>query len=100
MNCDECKDLLGVFMENDLGDSQASAIRVHLAACDACAAVCEDLASLVDVCATESAAELVPNSQALWCRINNIIESQIKPQPAETEQPKRRFSQFSLAQLV
>jgi len=100
MNCDECKELLGVFMENDLDEDRASSIRMHLALCGGCASVCEDLASLADLCANETAAELMPNSQALWCRINNIIESEIKPEPVMAELPKRKFWQFSFAQLV
>jgi hypothetical protein len=52
MNCDECKNLIGVFMDNELEETQASAIRMHLAACTECAGVCEDLASILDVCTT------------------------------------------------
>ena len=100
MDCGECKELLSVFMDNDLVESQAVAVRTHLAQCDECSAVCEDLASLIDVCSTEAAAELVPNSKALWCRINNIIETEIKPQPAPDHVPTRRFWQFSFAQLT
>ncbi len=91
MNCDECKNLIGVFMDNELEESQATAVRMHLAICTGCAGVCEDLASILDVCTSESPSELVPpNSQALWCRINNIIESEVKPPPS-VEQPRGRF---------
>ena len=100
MNCDQCKDQLGVFLDNELAEPEAAAIRAHLSCCDPCAAVCEDLASLLDVCANESAVELVPNSQALWCRINNIIENEVKPQLVPPSPPRRRFWQFSFAQLV
>jgi len=102
MNCDECKEFLGVFMENDLPEAQAQAVRMHLALCEECSAVCEDVAALIDVCATESAAELMPNSKALWCRINNIIESEQRPNEASPviESRRRKFWQFSFAQLV
>ena len=86
-------------MENDLPEPKASALRLHLAECDQCGVICEDLASLVDICATEPAEELVPNSQALWCRINNIIESETKAQPV-LEPPPRRFWKLSMVQLV
>jgi hypothetical protein len=99
MNCDECKEHLGVYLENDLGEEQASAVRMHLALCTQCAVVCEDLSALIDVCA--ESADLVPNSQAIWCRINNIIESEIKPPAAAlAETPRKRFWQFTFAQLV
>jgi len=87
-------------MENDLPDAQAHALRVHLAVCEPCAAVCEDVAALVDVCSIESASDLMPNSKALWCRINNIIENEQREPAPMPELPRRRFWQFSFAQLV
>lgn len=101
MNCDECKNLIGVFMDNELGENQASDVRMHLAFCPECAHVCEDLTSILDVCKTESPAEIVPpNSQALWCRINNIIESEGKPAPAPVVEPRGRFWRLSFMQLT
>ena len=101
MNCNECKDQLGVFLENDLGEDQASHVRTHLALCGECAAVCEDLAALIDVCADETATDLMPaSSKAMWCRINNIIESERVPESVPQPAPQRRFWQFSFAQLV
>lgn len=102
MHCDECKEQLGAFMDSDLDESQASPVRLHLATCRECATVCEDLASLVDVCKTEVSNELLPpNSQALWCRINNIIESEIVPEANKPpEPPRRRFWQLSFPQLA
>ena len=101
MNCDECKNLIGVFIDNELDGDRASGIRMHLAFCPECAHVCEDLTSILDVCKTESPAEIVPpNSQALWCRINNIIESETKPAAAPFVEPRRRFWQLSFLQLA
>ena len=100
MNCEECKNLISVFMDNDLDESRASAIGAHLAACPGCARVCEDLSSIMDVCMTESPSEIVPpNSQALWRRINNVIENEVKPEaPAET--PRGRFWRLTMPQLA
>ena len=101
MNCDECKNLISVFMDNELDEAQASAVRTHLAACSVCALVCEDFTSILDVCTTEAPSELVPpNSKALWCRINNIIESEIKADKPPVEQPRGRFWRLSFGQLV
>ena len=104
MNCDECKNLLGAFMDNDLGEGQAAGVREHLAFCPECAVVCEDLTSILDVCRSESPAEIVPpNSQALWCRINNIIESENKPvtPPPPVAEPERgRIWRLSFLQLA
>jgi len=102
MHCDECNELLSSFMDSDLDDVRAGAIREHLAICGPCAKVCEDLAAIVELCKTEPPNEIVPpNSQALWCRINNIIESEIKPEPLpKLEEPRRRFWRFSFPQLA
>lgn len=101
MNCDECKGLINVFIDNELEETQAESIRTHLAACAECARVCEDLASILDVCSTGSPSDIVPpNSQAIWCRISNIIESEAKPPPPAAEPPRGRFWQFSFAQLA
>lgn len=99
MNCDECKNLISVFMDSELAEPQATSVRMHLAVCPECALICEDLSSIMDVCITESPSEIVPpNSQALWCRINNIIESEVNA-PSLVDQPRSRFWKFSFAQL-
>jgi hypothetical protein len=102
MNCVECKNLISVFMDDELDELRAAALREHLAACDGCARVCEDFATILDNCTKETPSDLVPpNSQALWCRINNIIESEKKtdPQPP-VEQPRGRFWRFSFVQVA
>jgi anti-sigma factor RsiW len=104
MNCDECDHLLSGFMDNELEETQAAAVREHLAFCDKCAKVCEELAAIVDLCRSEAPnAAVSPNSKALWCRINNIIESEVKPDQVplpKIEEPRRRFWLFSLPQLA
>jgi hypothetical protein len=103
MNCSECKDLIGSFMDSELAEEQASDVRMHLAVCLECSSVCEDLASLMEVCTMEADEIVPPNPQALWCRINNIIENEAKAaaQPVAAEPaPKRRLWQLSFAQLT
>ncbi len=102
MNCDKCKNLLGAFMDNELDTVQATDVRMHLAFCPECAHVCEDLTSILDACMTESPAEIVPpNSQALWCRINNVIESEVKADSIKPPvEPRRKFWQLSFAQFA
>ncbi len=99
MNCDECKNLISVFIDDELDVDRAAAVRMHLAACSECARVCEELASILDVCTTESPSALVPpNSKALWCRINNIIESEKKDE--EPTVGRRRFWQMTFWQVA
>ena len=89
-------------MDSDLDEVRAAAIREHLAVCDPCAKICEDLAAIIDLCKSEAPDKTVsPNSQALWCRINNIIESELKPEPLpKIDQPGRRSWRFSFSQLA
>jgi len=87
-------------MDNDLEPNRAEEVRVHLALCAGCAKVCEDFASILDICSTEESSDLIPpNPQALWCRINNIIETEVKPSTPH-ELPRRRRWHLSLPQLV
>lgn len=100
MNCEECKGLLGLFMDSELEESQAAMVRMHLSECIECAAVCEDLVSILDVCTSGSPSEILPpDSKNLWLRINNVIESEIKPE-VPTAHPRRRFWQLSFGQLA
>lgn len=89
-------------MDNELDEIQAGDVRAHIALCGECAKLCEDLSSILFTCASDEGAELVPpNSQALWCRISNTIESEIKPPPVnQAEQPRGRFWSLSLPQLA
>lgn len=102
MNCTECKDNLGFFLDNELDEAKAALVRMHLAMCGECAKVCEDLSSILFTCAVEDGSDLVPpNSQALWCRISNTIESEMKPVPLkQPEVSKGRFWHLSLPQLA
>lgn len=101
VNCHECKDLLSPFIDGDLAEENAASVRAHLCDCGDCATVLEELTAMLGVCAESNADELVPpNSNALWCRINNIIESEIETAKAVApEPPKRRFWHLSLPQL-
>src|SRR4051794_37824070 len=102
MNCDECKNLITYFMDSELDESQAVAVRSHLADCVRCAKVCEDITSILDVCSSESPTELLPpNSNALWCRINNVIEHEVKSDRVQqVVAAPRRFWHLSFGQLV
>lgn len=85
-------------MDNDLDNVRASQVREHLSVCDDCVMVCEELSTIIVSSADVSVDEIAPpNPNAMWCRINNIIESEIQKPVAE---PKRRFWQLSLPQLA
>lgn len=88
-------------MDDELDEAGAATVRTHLTECDECSHFCEDFASIIDVCASEKPADIVPpNSKALWCRINNIIESEKKPDTPAVEEPARRHWRFSFVQVT
>jgi len=92
MNCGECQENISVFLDNELGESASASIRSHLSLCTECAKVCEDFAAILESCRVEKPSEILPpNSQALWCRISNTIESEIKPVPRAAETRKGWF---------
>ena len=102
MTCDECQQKISLFLDNELPEELSASIRTHLAVCAECAKVCEDFAVILDSCRDTSIAEsLPPNSNALWCRINNIIESESRPEPKLEEKPRGFFARgFTFGQLA
>jgi hypothetical protein len=84
MTCEHCQELISAFLDNDLEEMTSSHVREHLAVCAPCAKVCEDFAMILDFCQLDECEDsLPPNPKALWCRINNLIENEIKPEIKE-----------------
>src|SRR5688572_19127372 len=106
MNCEACQESLSLFLDGELDEVHAATIRTHLSLCEECARVCEDFASILDSCKLEELADEIvpPNPNALWCRISNTIEAELKPEPiAEPERPRGFFGRvwnLSLAQAA
>jgi hypothetical protein len=102
MNCQDCKALISPFMENDLEESRANFVRMHLADCGECALVCEELAAIMDVVATEGEELLADHhSRQIWCRINNVIEGEQNLAPQSVpETPKKGLWHLSFWQLA
>lgn len=110
MNCEQCQELISAFLDNELETTVLLNVQTHLTVCAECASVCEDFSSLLDFCGEVPASEILPpNSQALWCRISNIIESDIqaeiqKDKKEEPLPPKKGLFglswQFSFSQVA
>lgn len=103
MNCEECQENISQFLDGELDEKRSLSVRAHLTLCAECAKLCEDFAAILDSCQTQPISEApTPNSKALWCRINNLIESEIQPE-TEPEQPKKgwlsRNWQLSFSQV-
>jgi hypothetical protein len=102
MTCEECQENISQFLDNELDDEKSLSIQTHLSFCAECAKVCEDFALILDSCKLDLTADpLPPNSQALWCRINNIIESEVQAEPVVEERPKGWFARrFTFSQMA
>ncbi|MFL6375464.1 MAG: zf-HC2 domain-containing protein [Pyrinomonadaceae bacterium] len=103
MNCDDCKASISALMENDLEESRAESVRMHLAECFACADVCEEVAAIVNEAAVDGEDLLGDHhSKQIWCRINNVIEGEQTSlaQQSVPEPPRRGLWQLSFWQLV
>ena len=103
MNCEQCQELISVYLDNELKDEARAEVQTHLARCAECAKVCEDFAVILDCCELdETEYALPPNPKALWCRINNLIETELPPltekEITEQNKPKRSW-QFSFSQV-
>jgi Putative zinc-finger len=86
MNCEQCQELLSAFLDNELETKVSSSVQQHLALCAECAKLCEDFAALLAFCGENPSDEVLPpNSKALWCRINNIIESEVQAEIAKEQ---------------
>ncbi len=86
MNCDHCQELLSEYIDGELDVKQASNIESHLLMCVECAEVHEDFSEVLGFCAKDEFKEIEPpNAQAMWCRISNIIENEVKPEIAQKE---------------
>jgi hypothetical protein len=109
MNCEQCQESISAFLDNDLDEKMSASVQTHLSLCADCAKLCEDFAVILDFCHEQPTAEIVPpNSQALWCRISNTIETEIKidftTKNAQAEEKQKgwfpRVLKFSFSQVA
>lgn len=90
MNCENCQELLSDFIDNQLDAKKTARVKAHLTLCLQCTELYEDFSKILGLCNLEITEEIPPpNEQALWCRINNIIESEIKPEIIEEVKQKK-----------
>lgn len=77
MNCENCQELISELLDGTLPAARRAEMNAHLDGCFECAAVSEELSSIIGV-AHDSRAPLdaPPNERALWLRIRNSIEAE------------------------
>jgi Putative zinc-finger len=103
MNCDECQDLISLFLDNELDEGSSAAVEAHLSLCSDCEKLFDDFSLIIGSCSDVPLDETVPpNSDAMWCRINNILESEVAPQQPSQEPKKGWISRgwsFTFSQV-
>jgi hypothetical protein len=83
MNCEHCQEYISQYLDGDLDEMISVEISGHISVCTECALLYEDFSTILANCSPELSADSVPpNSRALWCRINNVIESDLEAKPA------------------
>ena len=89
MKCETCQELLSEFIDGQLSEKTVARVKAHLTLCLRCKEIYEDFSGILGACDLELPEDVVlPNEQALWCRINNIIEAEIKPEITGVQQSK------------
>src|SRR5580765_8028582 len=92
MNCEKCQELIHELLDGSISRSDELTLNTHLRECLDCESVRQDLTSIVGFCrASRGEYEAPPNSQALWLRIRNVIESDTIPAPSRARAPRRSF---------
>lgn len=104
MNCEQCQELLNAFLDNELPLESSMSIETHLTMCSECSQICFDMSDLnddttpkvpdVDECLTSL------NSNALWLRINNTIETEVSDEPLKQFEKRPRGWRFSFSQAA
>lgn len=94
MNCEQCQEFLSEYIDGELEPQVSAEMNAHLGICLECAELHEDFAGILGFCDKKGVTEEIapPNAQAMWCRINNVIEAEIKPEIIkESAQAKKGF---------
>ena len=82
MNCEHCQEHISRYLDGDLDEMISVEITGHISVCSECALLYEDFSSILANCTPDLVGDAVPpNSRALWCRINNVIESDLESRP-------------------
>lgn len=89
MNCHECENLIGDFLDGALAHEDQSLLSAHLEKCLSCAGLHNELRMIVMVAHNEREHLVAPpNAQALWLRIRDVVEIDDYP-PAQTPELAR-----------
>ena len=77
MNCETCQELIHDFIDGTISRSDELTLNTHLQECLDCENVRQELSSIVGFCRSHRGEyEAPPNPQALWLRIQNVVDAE------------------------
>jgi len=77
MNCENYQTLLSDFVDGALPAEDCTRLELHLSSCRDCTDARNDLSVIIDFCREQRGVyDPVPNQQAMWLRISNLIEAE------------------------
>lgn len=92
MNCEICQELIHDLIDGSISQSDEFLLNTHLKECLDCESVRQDLTSIVGFSRMQRGLyEAPPNAQALWLRIQNVIEAEIPSKVTNESEPRRSF---------
>jgi CRISPR/Cas system-associated exonuclease Cas4 (RecB family) len=91
MNCEQCQELLSEFVDRELDSIISFEVQTHIDQCVGCEEIFADFSSILSSYddKLETFDETNLNSQAIWCRISNEIETEVLPELAKIETAKQ-----------
>lgn len=92
MNCEKCQELIHDLIDGTINRHDELSLNTHLRECLDCENVRQDLSSIVDYCRSHRGEyEAPPNPQALWLRIQNVVEVESRSRVSEQAAPGKSF---------
>ena len=92
MNCEKCQELIHDLVDGTISRNDELSLNTHLRACLDCENVQQDLLSIVGYCRSHRGEyDAPPNPQALWLRIQNVVEVESRSKVSERAAAGKSF---------
>lgn len=91
MNCNQCEDLIGDFLDGTLGREDQALLGAHLEECLTCMGMSDEMRAIITLAHAEREREIAPpDARTLWLHIRDVIEIEEYPAVARESAPVRR----------
>jgi hypothetical protein len=92
MNCEKCQELIHDLIDGTLSRNDELSLNTHLRECLDCENVRQDLLSIVGYCREHRGEyDAPPNPQALWLRIENVVEVESRARTSAQTSTHKNF---------